>query len=491
MEELINVCYTVIDKFRGEYEKLDEIEKAELEGNINLAYPTQIDIFILEGLINFNLFFITHDDKEKDKNVLIHGPFQAEDFLNEVQNYLESDEKWVKLIPENSPIGNSIKKQGETGRNYGEEMINYLLHSLPFGYPLFNPPIKNGLPPYINLSKNLYGLTVSAFWFFGDIDKDVIDRFFEININSARRIAQSKQNPSSNTITASSEIKGYGVYIYPPIWIGKIKKPDLAKNVSHPFMHIETESFYINFDGKYMIFRSDGLIGINVSSKEDAIKIFNVYFAVAYILNLMYCFAAKEDDIADITIDENKFEIRQIGMSGHSQRRFLMNPTSKFDALFVYKRQNITKESAEKIANITKRIINDKRLVFILDFFIQGLTYFNNKEYSQSFILEWISVEYILYEEWEKLLKDKKITGERKKDMLNPIKWDFYHRLELLNYSKNVNDDDYKLLRELNIKRNKLIHSKKEVSKEDIEKLLNFVLNIKLITEIINNSVQA
>ena len=488
MEQLIKTCNTAINKLRVEYKKLDDSEKANLDNFINLAYPTQIDIFILEGLINFNLFFITHNNKEKDRNIVICGTYQAGDFLNEVQNFIESNEKWMELIPQNSLMGNSRKKQEGTEISYGEEMINFLLLNLPSGYPIFKPPIKNTVLPNIHLPKNLYGENFSAFWFFGDINKDDIDRLFEININFARKSAQSKQNPAPNTVTTLPE-KGYGVYIYPPITIGKINKPSLAKNVPHPFINIETSSFYVKFDDKYIIFRSDGLIGINVSSKDEAIKIFNVYFAVASMLNLILCFAAKEDDIADITIDANKFEIRQIGMGGYSQRRFLMRQTNKFDALFVYARQNITKESIEKIAHITKRIINDKRLVFIFDFFIQGLTYFYNKEYNQSFILEWIIVENVLYDEWKKMLKNKNITGERKNDMQNTIKWDFYHRLELLSYTENINDYDYKLLRELNNKRNKLIHSGKEVSKEDVEKLLNFVLNIREIKEIMNYSV--
>lgn len=489
MEQLIKTCNMAINKLRVEYKKLDDSEKANLDNFINLAYPTQIDIFILEGLINFNLFFITHNNKEKDRNIVIRGTYQAGDFLNEVQNFLENNEKWRELIPQNSSWGNSRRKQEGTEISYGEEMINFLLTNLPSGYPIFKPPIKNAVLPYILLPKNLYGENFSAFWFFSDINKDDIDRLFEININFARKSAQSKQNPASNTITAVSEIKGYGVYIYPPITIGKLNKPSLAKNVPHPFINIETESFYVEFDGKHMIFRSDGLIGINVSSKDEAIKIFNVYFAVASMLNLIFCFAAKEDDIAGIIIDANKFEIRQIGMGGYSQRRFLMGQINKFDALFVYARQKITKESAEKIANITKRIINNKQLVFILDFFIQGQTYFYNKEYNQSFILEWIIVENVLYDEWKKMLNNKNITGERKNDMYNTIKWDFYHRLELLSYAENINDYDYKLLRELNNKRNKLIHSGEEVSKEDVEKLLNFVLNIRVIKEIINDSI--
>jgi hypothetical protein len=235
------------------------------------------------------------------------------------------------------------------------------------------------------------------------------------------------------------------------------------------------KAFESELSNKKLIFNTDGFVGIDSQSKEEAMRVFNAFFSVAHIFGVQ-CFSVNEDDIADITIDKNKMEIGGMSMQGHSERMQLIgiNQDSKSNMRF----RIIKQETIKQIVDLTNKIINDKVIVSQLTFLLEGYTYYTHSEYSQSFIMDWLIVEKFFAGKWDDLLNKREITGSRKNDFKDADKWDAYHKLELLNFVGEIDNEKYLMLREFNTKRNHLVHNGEQIKQEDADKLYKLALEI-------------
>ncbi len=484
-EDILKTLDLLIDKFREEEKKIGDREKPFFRGYINLCEPCQIDIFLLEEPIKFQLLLISHDTNCKDKEIVIGGPFKPDEFLIKLEEFLNKDEKWKRILPKESPIKNIDGSE----ITYGDIAIGTLANYFKSMNNLLFVKIKNN---------ELYNIPVlwvdiSIEEIFGDIEKFDYTRFFDEKLDLANKFANAEQqskpivtklpppkpgSKGSAVVLSSSNMptnaQGYGVMFYPPVWIDKRPERALAEQVlKQPLM--SKKAFDINFNNKKLIFNLDGFMGMECESKEKAIGVFNTFFGVAHLLGVL-CFAVNEDDIAEIKIDTSKGEVGGMMMQGHSERMQLMHwmDSPENNRRFTV----IKKETITSIVDLTRKIIVDQVIVSQLIFLLDGFTYLINSEYSQSFIMDWLIVEKFFANKWDKLLKDRNIAGKRKEDFKDIDKWDAYHKLELLNFVREIDDDTYKMLRDFNTKRNRLVHNGEQINYDDAEKLYEFALDI-------------
>ncbi len=77
IQELEKWCRNLIDDFRKKYEKLDELEREQISGNIMYSNPCQIEIFWVSEPFEYQLFILLHDSSRADKEIIINGPFKG------------------------------------------------------------------------------------------------------------------------------------------------------------------------------------------------------------------------------------------------------------------------------------------------------------------------------------------------------------------------------------------------------------------------------
>lgn len=485
-DKIVKYLDAFIEQFREEENNLKDTEKPFFRGYIDLSEPCQIDVFLLNGQIKFQLLLISHDSDSKDKEVIINGPYEPKDFLEKLEKYVKNDKKWIKALPEAAPI----KNLDGSRISYGDIILGALANTFKNMNNLLFANIKsNELYPVPVMFVN-----VAAEELFGDIELFDYNKFLMEKINLAKQLAQIAANSESNKVVTTlpapvsgskggsvvfsgtnipTNATGYGVMFYPPVWIDKRPKQSLAEEVMHSPI-FRKKAFDIDFMDKKLIFTQDGFIGLECRSVQEATMIFNVIFGIAHLAGY-FCFAVNEDDIAQITINKIKYEIGSIAMQGHSERMQLMNIQN-----FNYNRRwkVIKKDAIIPIVDLANKIINDQLKVNQIIFLLEGYTYLVNSEYSQSFIMDWLIVEKYFANKWDELLKEKQITGKRKEDFRDVDKWDSYHKLELLNFTGNISNETYDLLRDLNTKRNHLVHKGEPINQDDADKLYKFASNL-------------
>ncbi len=96
-------------------------------------------------------------------------------------------------------------------------------------------------------------------------------------------------------------------------------------------------------------------------------------------------------------------------------------------------------------------------------------------EYSAAFLLSWYIIEYDIMIKLNKILKDKGITGERKKK-IGEYRADT--AIEVLSLLSKISDEDYYELMKLKKIRNKIVHERETPSKKDVQKCFDSAFNI-------------
>ncbi|MEM0144121.1 MAG: hypothetical protein QXL94_09340 [Candidatus Parvarchaeum sp.] len=478
----------LIEQFRKEKDKLSENEKRFFNAYGNLSAPCQIDVFLLNKPIELQLLLISHSSDSKDKEIVVNGPYEPQNFLNKLEEYVKTDKKWQRILPNETRYRNL---DDNSKISYGKIVIGAMAS--------FFKSMNNLM--FANIKKDeMFSIPImfvdaAAEGVFGDIRRIDATKIFEGKVKLAKQLANIPTITQNNkVITALAEpnaktkgsafvfsgsnmptnAKGYGVIFYPPIWVDKRPEQTLAEQVMHSPV-FRKKAFDFDFLGRKLIFNSDGFIGIEGESKEEAMKVFNTFFGIAHLFGV-FCYAVNEDDIADITIDKNKMEIGDITMQGHSERMQLMDITQDSKANQRFK--IIKQETIKPIVDLTNKIINNQIIVSQLTFLLEGYTYFIHSEYSQSFIMDWLIIEKYFANKWDELLNKREITGNRKRDFNDADKWDSYHKLELLNFVGEIDNEKYLMLRNFNTKRNHLVHKGEQIKQEDAEILYKLALDI-------------
>jgi hypothetical protein len=125
---------------------------------------------------------------------------------------------------------------------------------------------------------------------------------------------------------------------------------------------------------------------------------------------------------------------------------------------------------------LAELITTDERMRTLISLFHEAYTYFVGTEYKQALIMSWVILEdfYI-----DGLLSStiSKITSD--KDRLSKIKgWNIDQRLEVLNISHAISNEEYALLMEIKRARNEVVHEGKTPKGEVVEKCVRIASEV-------------
>jgi hypothetical protein len=458
----------LIECFRKEYDKLNDTEKLQVSNTSDYRQPCQIEVFWLDEPIEYQIIVLTHDNERKDKEIIINGPYKGYEFLDNIEKIMQ-ESRWIKAIPKDSPY-----RGAESGTvKYSDIFTNILYNCLNTIKNSVFLKIKSGYESGMMLASKGW-----CWYVVGNISELDYSKIINESINEAKtrdRAIREKPQEKQPNIQQAPQLKGYGTFFYPPIWVGKIPEKTFRQKISGDYSRFPSKVFDSIFNGKKIIVNCDGFLGVETENKEHAIRVLNTIFGTAFIFG-NNCFTVRESEIAEIDIEPNTLTIFSTTMRMSSLRTLLMDwfrPT-----IIQRERNEVSEDKIKEIITKAEKISQNEDLTEQLIFLLDGYTHYNNSEYSQSFIINWLVIEKFLFKLWENLLKYKQITGKRKDKLTNTILWGTDYILESLNINGKIDNDTYNSLIELKSKRNNFVHKAKLIDKPTSEKLLNITLNI-------------
>jgi hypothetical protein len=177
-------------------------------------------------------------------------------------------------------------------------------------------------------------------------------------------------------------------------------------------LHPDFKAFDSTLNGKTIIVYRNGFVGLQAENSEVASRVLNTIFGVARLSGLIRCSVVKMQDLV------------KIGVNQELTITFLRSPPLDIlpyiaplmsQPMHAMPSAQILEQEFKDVIQKAEIVVKDENLSENLLFFIEGATHHFNREFSQSFIMNWIVIERHLYEMWQALLKENGITGDQKK----------------------------------------------------------------------------
>ena len=474
----------LITNFREEVSKLTPDERTRISNLDDLSPPCQVDVFWFQNerfKMDFQLIIFQHFKDRLDLEICIHGPipfYKAVDELERISSY----EKWSQELASDERY--LIEDGDRTLRRILEGEFLSALEDLR-RYTLsiaFNESIKP-----VTIGQKLY-VTKEAFaWFvWGNICLEKPEEIInDIVVKGIAKAPKPVPKQDTDKRVPKSDLKAYGTYFYPPIWIGEIPKRSFKEKAQRQSFPKPREHFTTKYKGFLTIIQQDGLLAIVNESKIEALDMLNEIMGVALVLGLS-CYAIREPEVGEIKIDSDTLAVkgstmslvsdrtRQVNQFGEPSYMSMMMPTT-----FLLSKGDIV-EILNRAGEITRDVETKKSLLFLLE----SYTHLQASEYPQCFVMGWTVVERYIASMWDEFLKDKSITGKRRQKLRQGMLWTTDDIVESLSLAGAIDTQSYTSLMSLKDKRNKILHRGETATKEDAEECFKVAL------ELVQHSVQ-
>ena len=280
--------------------------------------------------------------------------------------------------------------------------------------------------------------------------------------NNAAQVSTAAQNLQTGPLLTS--IKGYGTFIYPPVWIGDLPKMDLMTMIWGVFVP-PRPMFSFRYKSKVVAFGQQGLMLIEAKERGEAIQKMNEIFGAALLLNHEFD-AVRESDLGEATFSFSGSEINPKAMVDSitfpaSLPRLQLAQEEFFsvssDALETSKKLSVDDLSRiiEKANSLSSRPDASDYIASLA----KAHTHLRYAEYEETFIISWRIIERIIKENLEEQLKrssSKEAIDRLKRRSMEII-------IEVMNVIGGLDKGDYGKLMKLKSKRNKMIHNDYEI----------------------------
>lgn len=141
------------------------------------------------------------------------------------------------------------------------------------------------------------------------------------------------------------------------------------------------------------------------------------------------------------------------------------------------KQRTVDKKKLTTMITWAETFTSDNKLKTLLLLFLEAYTHFMNSEFKQALVMGWVILEDIYVKDlWAQVVQKR--TGEDKRRVGKLGSWTVDAKLESLNISQTLTDDEYSRLMEIKDARNDVVHEGKEPAKEITEKCVNLTLEV-------------
>jgi len=451
-ENLQGWIANLITHFREEIEKLTPEEQMAASRTLDdLSEPCQFLVIWAEEP-EFQIVLITHLTQLEDKYIEIYGPIENS-----------------KLI---ETIENEVLKSSIFEYLGGEKVENFLIRELRVIPQLYNP--LHGVPkPFIKsktlISSDVYAVGWLVIGSLSDLDLEKMVNEIIQEIKSAAR------SPPTPQPQAPPILEGFGTYIYPPLWIGEIPRPKSFRERFHgrPLWSYSWERAITDtYKNRPIVITRDGYIAIGEKDRLKAQELINEIMSTMLLRGLTVQ-VVREIDLGQATFTEsgasfgwNPFSLRTTPF--YAERFFLES--------LPMDRRITNEEKIRKTIRLAELLTTDDRIKTLLLLYLEASTYFANTEFKQTLMMGWIILEdFYIKDLWTSQIS--KVTTD--KNRLSKLgSWNIDQRLEALNLSGALSNEEYDLLMKIKDARNDVVHEGKIPSKEVVEKCINLAFKV-------------
>jgi hypothetical protein len=426
----------------------------------------------------FQLFVLFHDPDRQDKEIIINGPYNANQIADKVIAIME-EPRWRKKAPYTEYSWPSSSDAGDKEHKYSDEFAAYFLYFLN----LIKQTSSESFPPGLIMSQVMDETDYCGI-FKGNIAElppGEIDQksFIEYAKQHAVSVKSGLILDAVQSKTAEKEKnlrKFFGSYYSPGARIGDNVELSFKEKVFGPnIFEYPKYEYEFTFNGRMGFYDRYGLVLIESENETDAIKIINIIFGIS-IIHGIEAFSIRKSDILKTEIP---FDYIPSGQPLGSFSRKISKITGYAPNIFGgMKGTQITLEKMQEIIKVSEIVFRNEKLNESLSFLLESSTHLKNSEFSQAYIFCWLIIEQYISKKFNALLSEKKeiqIKIGRNKDA-NKISNN--RKLELLHSHGKINDQEYSFLTEYNIKRNDFVHSGKTITESDAENLFKFAFKI-------------
>lgn len=466
----------LIATFREEASKLTPDQRLKISNLDDLSSPCQVDVFWFQNerfKIDFQLIIYQHFKNRADLEICIHGPmpfYKAVDELHRILSY----EKWSQELAADERY--LIEDGDRTLRRILEgQLVSALEQLREYTVSL---AFAESMQP-VRISQRMYVTKDSSAWFvWGDIRlKDPQEIVNDVVGKSVARAKKPTPKTDSEKVVEKSELKAFGTYFYPPIWIGEIPKRSFKEKAQKQFFPKSKDNIITKYKGFLTIVQQDGLLVIANEDKIEVLDMLNEIMGVALVLGLS-SFAIREPEVGEIRIDGQTLAIKGSTMSLVSDRTRQISywPGSSYMSMVMPTTFLLSRDEIIDLLSRAGRITRDVEIKKSLLFLLESYTHLLSSEYPQCFVMGWTIIERYIAYRWDAFLKDKSITGKRRQKLGQGMVWTTDDIVESLNLAGAIDDERYNSLMSLKDKRNKMLHRGEKVAKDDADECFKVAL---------------
>lgn len=436
--------------FGKEYNELASGIREQIPKFENLSRYTQIEIIWIEDKrfqVDLQLLVFTCGSRRKKINVAVHRIADVSHLHNALEE-MSVSQSW-----------------NEEHRARLDSQFTSVFHSLKTRVAalLFT---RNSLRPAVSIKGSISDK--SSYWICSgriqDLDiKDIVDAI----ISAARRTALSKLHKKQQP--TKKILKGFGVYCYPPIWIGDVPQISFQDKILPPLMlkYLDRQ-FHFRYKGRILTVSRDGYFAISEEERETALELLNEIMAVGYFLGLQI-HIVRDPSICRVQIDQQnpRVVMWEVPYDPARMRLFERTWQEYSPEMISYNYHPITEEKIAEIVREAEKITKSDEVTNYLKYLLESHTHYSNSEYSQSFIMSWTIVERHISGFWDHMIERRIHERKRIAKLKNVQAWTTDHQVEFLNLIGKINNDNYSLVRRLKSVRNGIVHKGKKCSRED------------------------
>ena len=443
----------LISHFREEMEKLTPEEQIAASRTLDdLSKPCQFMVIWAEEP-EFQIVLITHLTKLEDKHIEIYGAIENSKLIEYIENEVLKS-SMIELL--------------------GKERIeNFLIEELRGIQGLYNP--LQGVPkPHVKVRKQISRDIYSVGWLVtGNLSNLDLKKMVEETIREIKSAAN--PSPPKPQPRVAPILEGFGTYIYPPLWIGEIPKPkSFREKISgRPLWSYSLERAITDtYKNRPIVITRDGYIAIGEKDKLKAQELINEIMSTMLLRGLV-AQVVREIDLGQATFAESG---ATLGWNLPNSRTTPFYAGEFFPRSLTINRTATDEEKIRKTIRLAELLTTDDRIKTLLSLYLEAFTYFANTEFKQTLIIGWIILEdFYIKDLWASKISKFAFDNNRLSKLGS---WNIDQRLETLNLSGELSNDEYDLLMKIKDSRNNVVHEGKFPPKEIVEKCIDLAFKV-------------
>lgn len=445
-EDLQKWIHELVFHFRTKIKQLARDEQLAASRTLyDLSEPCQF-LIVWAKEPEFQIVIIFRLEQFNDAYIEIFGPIDN----SKIVDYIDKEVL-------NSPL---IKYAGK------EKVIEYLVSALKNTRQYYDP-IRGPPAPFIDgMMRIIFDNYVVGWLVIGSLlsfDSEKIAENFVIGIKS--ELKPPPPQPSPQLI-----LEGFAAYIYPPVWVGELPMLKSFKEMMFeppPFIYAFEKTIVDTYKGRPIVITKDGCIAIGEKDNLKARELLNEILGTLLLRGLTVQ-VIREIDLGQVSFTDSGGHFRWGPFSQRVPTAFYEPPPMS--------RITVETEKIKKTLRLAELLTEDDRIKTLLLLHLEAFSYFINTEYKQALIMAWIILEdFYVKDLWATHIS--KVTSDKNRQS-KLWSWNIDQRLEALNLSNAISNDEYDLLMKIKDARNDVVHEGKFPNKEIVEKCVNLAIKI-------------